>query len=101
MFCLDTMKENEQVLNPIGCQCLYKCHGSCLQSWFEQKNQYECPICHTICIMSPLALIPHIVYVRSEYTPVLNDHQKCAGYCCIGLIVWVIVINVVNNIFNN
>ena len=97
MFCLDPIKEHEQAFNPIGCPCLYKSHGSCLQMWFEQKNQYECPICHTVSQLNPIQathIQPTIMIIRQQDP--YNSHQKCLGGCCLGLIVWVIIINLVN-----
>jgi hypothetical protein len=97
MFCLDPIKRRELASNPIGCPCLYKSHGSCLQTWFEQKNQYECPICHKISVPEP---IPPLQIVHVERRRSFDGHQKCLGGCCLGLILWAVIINVVNYILS-
>lgn len=107
MFCLEQLKTNETVLNPIGCNCLYKSHGTCLQAWFEQKQQYECPICHAVSlgplhsrtnpVVGPLV---RVVYVQREQEEdgIPERHQKCFGICCLGMIGWAIFINVLDYI---
>ena len=100
MFCLETVKLVEVAFNPIGCPCQYKSHGSCLQAWFEQKQQYECPICHTVSISNPTQPVVRIVYVQreQEVTRIPERHQKCVGYCCLGIVFWVIFINILDYI---
>lgn len=97
MFCLDSIKSNEFALNPIGCQCQFKSHGSCLQTWFEQKNQYECPICHTISVPSPVQPVYQIVYVeRDPPRPegrITESQQRCVAACCLGWILWSIFLS--------
>lgn len=99
MFCLEDIKSQEVSLNPIGCHCAYKAHTTCLTEWFEQKNQYECPICHAVSVPNPVHNPIQIVVVR-ERSNFLNEvdpgTQKCMGWCCITLIVWSIFANVLD-----
>ena len=95
MFCLENLKSTEAAMNPIGCRCNFKSHGPCLQTWFEQKNQFECPICHTVSIPSPLTQPVQIVYVQRvppilRYRELTDGQQKCIGLCCISLVGWFI-----------
>ena len=89
MFCLDEVKPNEEILNPVGCSCLFKAHGSCLQSWFEQKNQYECPICHAVVNLNPLQPV-HVVYIqeRPSESGLVRRHRWCLGMCFVISIFW-------------
>lgn len=105
MFCLETVKTNEIAFNPIGCNCLYKSHGNCIQSWFEQKQQYECPICHAVSLPNPVSQqVVRVVYVQREQEEdesrfgIPERHQKCFGICCLGMIGWAIFINVLDYI---
>ncbi len=113
MFCLDTLKQNEQALNPIGCQCEFKSHGQCLQVWFEQKQQYECPICHTVVNVNPIPTTIQVVYVRQEpeaqaeterrmtQRQITERQQKCVGVCCLMLIIWSTTLVILDFIFRN
>ena len=100
MFCLETVKPNEAVFNPIGCNCKYIAHGSCLQTWFEQKSQYECPICHSVSIPNPIQPQPmyQIVYIQQHPTEsqriLRRNNRKCAMYGCVALISMGIVMNI-------
>jgi hypothetical protein len=102
MFCLEPLKQNEQVINPIGCQCDFKSHGPCLQLWFEQKQQYECPICHTVCVSNPVQQAQHvIVYVNREQpriseNQITHAQQKCIGMCCLILIGWALSMTILD-----
>lgn len=103
MFCLEDLKAQESSSNPIGCHCSYKSHPSCLQTWFEQKNQYECPICHSVSIPNPIHATNNpiqVIVVRREQSNMLEDinmsNQKCMGWCCMGMIVWTIVVNIID-----
>ena len=108
MFCLEPLKQNEQVINPIGCQCDFKSHGPCLQVWFEQKQQYECPICHTVCVPNPTEQnqqpIVQIVYVNREQpriseNQITRGQQKCIGMCCLIIISWGLAMTIIDLIF--
>ncbi len=108
MFCLEPLKQNEQALNPIGCECNFKAHGQCLQSWFEQKQQYECPICHVVCIINPVEQyvqqpVVQVVYVNRESTSpstyqISEGQQKCLGICCFMLIFWALTTSIADMI---
>jgi hypothetical protein len=106
VFCLETLKSTEAVLNPIGCSCSFPSHGPCLQTWFEQKNQYECPICHAVSIPNVVAQPPQqIVYVvrvrRPIYELVMADQQRCAAICCFGVMIWFVVLTTVSLLFKD
>lgn len=114
MFCLDEIKSTEVAFNPIGCSCQFKSHGSCLQSWFEEKNQYECPICHTVAVPNadfvsvPNPLQRHIVQVvyvqnpRQEETNgrITRAQQRCIAICCVGWIFWSLFITLLDMFWN-
>jgi hypothetical protein len=89
MFCLEEL-QNEKAENPIGCRCHYSSHGSCLQKWFEEKNQYECPICHCISVPNPMLHqdpvqpIYHTIYI--EHIPqgrIHNCEKKTFLFMCL------------------
>lgn len=94
MFCFDPLKPTDQVGNPIQCNCNYKAHGSCLQNWFEQKNQYECPICHAVVVPPPL----QVVYVQMPPAPeeprITRGQQKCVAMCCLSFLGWAIFVSI-------
>lgn len=100
MFCLEPVKSTEVAFNPIGCSCQFKSHGGCLQTWFEQKQQYECPICHTVSVPNPVVPVYQVVYVQQE--PLENNRpssltpaqQKCAGYFCLGFLLWWVILSI-------
>lgn len=101
MFCLEAIKSTEVAFNPIGCDCQYKSHGACLQVWFEQKNQYECPICHAVSVPNPTQPVMRIVYIQreEEETSTLSDRQqKCIAYFCLSFLLWSIFISVLDYI---
>lgn len=104
MFCLEVVKSNEQAFNPIGCQCHFISHGSCLHSWFEQKHQYECPICHAVCLISPIQP-PVIVYIDRERQPERSDisrrQKQCMSICCLGVLFWALFMTVIEYVKNN
>ena len=103
MFCLDPVKRNEVAFNPIGCSCQFKSHGNCLHEWFEQKHQYECPICHTISIPNPTQQqVVRFVYVEEapQYNSLIDQrHQKCIGFCCLTLVGWSLIMTILDLIF--
>lgn len=102
MFCLETVKSNEVVLNPIGCNCKYMSHGPCLQSWFQEKNQYECPICHAVSIPNPIQSpqpMYQIVYIQERREEIerrmTRSQKKCAAILCFTIICWGIIMNII------
>lgn len=109
MFCLETVKENEIAFNPIGCQCQFKSHGPCLQSWYDQKQQYECPICHAVSVPNPVEPPVQIIYIQRDprererqREESLNERritqaqQKCIALCCVGWICWSLFITLID-----
>lgn len=99
MFCLDDIKPQEAFFNPIGCHCAYKAHQSCLAKWFEQKNQYECPICHAVSIPNPVQTPLQVIVLRersNEIDEAELSHHKCVGWCCLSFIAWAVIINVID-----
>ncbi len=103
MFCLEPIKSTELAFNPIGCHCVFKSHGTCLQAWFQQKQQLECPICHTVSMPSPVQPVAlpayQIVYVQEPPQEmnrfrITRGQQKCAGYCCIGFLLWWVALSI-------
>lgn len=75
LFCLEDVKENNQ--NSI-CQCKYHYHQKCIDLWFQQKQQLECPICHTVAVI-----------VRY---PSVTIGKVCGFCCCCSLFSWIIMI---------
>lgn len=105
IFCLDPIKESECIGNPIQCTCNYKAHGSCLQNWFEQKNQYECPICHTVVVQPPVQPPFQVVYVQMPQQPeqqprISKAQQRCAAMCCFTLMGWAIFVSILEYVKN-
>lgn len=45
LFCLEVIKE-PPLSNPVGCECKIQTHTTCIEKWFQEKQQLECPICH-------------------------------------------------------
>ena len=103
MFCLDPVKSSEVAFNPIGCSCQFKSHGTCLHEWFEEKRQYECPICHTISIPNPTQQqVVRIVYIEGiprNNSLVDERHQKCIGFCCLTLFGWAVILTILDLVF--
>jgi hypothetical protein len=83
IFCLDSVSTRDK--NPIPCECKYAYHRQCIQEWFAQKQQQECPICHAVCIT---------VYVERTRVP----NRACVGLCCAGLLVWVLIFVLFRNV---
>lgn len=86
IFCLEDVEEVSP--NTIDCPCEYKYHRSCLDKWFQEKGQRECPICHAVGIT---------IYVeRREYA---RRVDRTVGICC-GLfcLTWILVFIIVRNI---
>jgi hypothetical protein len=97
LFCLEDIKESHGCPNVVGCGCEVKCHSSCLQAWFEQKNQMECPICHHVTVMNPANYVEpppayvlvHVQMVRNqERISRIQGHEKCFGFCCLTVLLW-------------
>ncbi len=95
LFCLEIVKPSEKNQNIVGCQCQLVSHGSCLEEWFQQKNQIECPICHAISIPNPIStpqrevIIIHVNRPQEEdYIGRFQRHDKCIGLCCVMILMW-------------
>ncbi len=102
LFCLDPIKGN--TLNPIGCQCTIYAHESCFHTWFQQKQQLECPICHTISmpnLISPENI--HVVYVEAPQNTNIQrnfrNQEKAIALCCCVLLGWSIGLTILELVF--
>ena len=102
MFCLESVKSNEQAMNPIGCTCHFISHGTCLQGWFEQKQQYECPICHAVCVVNPVQ-VPVVVYVETarDSGQTTIAQQRCVAACCLGLLFWALFVTILDYVLRS
>ena len=96
LFCLEEIKERDRCGNPVGCGCELTCHGSCLQEWYEQKQQIECPICHRVSVPNPIIASRDreivIIHVQdpqqAEQIRTMRAQEKCVGCCCLTLLFW-------------
>ncbi len=103
LFCLETV-EKQAIPNPVGCRCNIVAHQACFETWFEQKHQMECPICHTVAIPNPMAVENiRIVYVdmtrEQDYHIRYRHHEKAVAFCCCLLIGWGVGISIINSLF--
>lgn len=97
LFCLEEIKENQGCPNLIGCGCEINCHPVCLEVWFQQKQQMECPICHVVRQVNPVHRVEPprefvIVHVQgpqnTEHARTLRGQEKCVAFCCLSLLFW-------------
>lgn len=97
LFCLEEIKENQGCPNLIGCGCEINCHPVCLEVWFQQKQQMECPICHVVRQVNPVHRVEPprefvIVHVQgpqnTEHARTLRSQEKCVAFCCFTLLFW-------------
>ena len=105
LFCLESTNK-ETIPNPIGCACGINAHKECLESWFRQKQQMECPICHRVVVPNRSMLDNvHIVYIHQ---PVVEDtsmrriwetNQKAAAFCCCLVIGWTLGLSILEIIY--
>ena len=103
LFCLDPIKENN-TRNPIGCQCAVHAHESCIHAWFQQKQQIECPICHTVSIPNPVSYENiQIVYIErpevQETRRYFRANEKAIALCCCVLLGWSIGLTIVEAVW--
>lgn len=108
LFCLEDVKQEEQIRNLIGCECELLAHQSCMQNWFETKHQLECPVCHAVSLPNYMfqregPQVIHIIHVdplhAREAAAELERRrwqEKCAGWCCLTLLFWGIFANVIS-----
>jgi hypothetical protein len=99
LFCLEVIREAFPP-NPIGCSCKIQAHKHCFDAWFVQKNQMECPICHTIATPNQIHDTIHIVYIdTTEVQPrhhQENQQKKAAVFCCLLLMGWSIGMTIID-----
>jgi len=106
LFCFDPIKENN-TRNPIGCQCAIHAHESCIHSWFQQKQQIECPICHTVSIPNPVSYENiQIVFIernqsREGERRAFQANQKVIALCCCVLLGWSIGLTIVEAVWGH
>lgn len=105
LVCLDPIKENPAP-NPIGCQCRVHMHPACFQQWFEQKQQIECPICHTVSVPNRLAYDNiHIVYIQmapdTSQERSFRTREKYMAACCCGLLLWTLVLVILDSVYQS
>lgn len=103
LFCLEPI-EKDGIQNPIGCPCKVTAHQPCFRQWIQQKNQKECPICHTVSVPNQSSYENiHIVYVNTSSETRRRDtsrsNEKAAAFCCCLLIGWAVGITVLNLAF--
>ncbi len=103
LFCLETI-EKEKFENPIGCRCNIAAHRSCFEQWFIQKQQMECPICHTTAIPNPIVNNDiHVVYIDTtnvmEHQREYRRHEKSAAFCCCLLLGWGLGLTILDLVF--
>ncbi len=102
LFCLEPV-ETEIATNPIGCACRIAAHPQCFRHWFEQKQQMECPICHTVAVPNRVAYENiHIVYINQPSHEVqrrTRTQDKLAMFCCCLLLGWSIGLTILELTF--
>jgi hypothetical protein len=92
LFCLEPIREAFPP-NPIGCPCKIQAHKQCFDAWFVQKNQMECPICHTVSVPNQILQDQvHIVYVQApDLQPrqrIETQQKKAVIFCCFLIFGW-------------
>jgi len=102
LFCLDPVKQ-DSLQNPIGCHCKIVAHTQCFNSWYQQKQQLECPICHTISIPNPAAIdTVRIVFIdttrRAAAERRFRGNEKAVTFCCCLLLGWAVGLSIIEAI---
>ena len=104
LFCLEAVEKEGQE-NPIGCHCKIIAHTGCFKQWFEQKQQMECPICHSVSVPNRITLDNiHVVYINMaepRRNRLMNGHEKAVGFCCCLLMGWAVGLTILDLIFQN
>ena len=103
LFCLEPV-DTQVVTNPIGCACRISAHANCFHEWFEQKQQMECPICHTVAIPNRIAYENiHVVYINTtdvgRRQRQMRSQDKAALFCCCVLFGWSIGLTILETVF--
>jgi E3 ubiquitin-protein ligase DOA10 len=103
LVCLEEIKE-KSIVNPIGCPCKLHVHKQCFETWFQQKNQMECPICHSVATPNRVMLENvHIVYINTNAIDRVErrekSHGRAIGFCCCLLIGWAIGFTVIDHLY--
>lgn len=104
LFCLEDI-EGSPLGNPIGCQCKIQVHDACFQTWFQQKQSLECPICHTVSVPTPFHHENvHVVFVREERRDSQErqrrSNQKAIAMCCCLLLGWSVGLTILEAIYS-
>lgn len=97
IFCLDPLKQNP-TSNPFGCSCKILAHESCLHAWFHQKQNIECPICHTVRTENPVVVYVEVPMEQEERRSFRRNEKAIAACCCI-LIGWAISLTIIDLVF--
>lgn len=97
LFCLESIRGNPTV-NPPGCSCKIQAHESCLHAWFTQKQQLECPICHTVATPNPIVILIENRQLIEEEN-LFQRNQKLVAACCCVLMFWAISLTLLDRVF--
>lgn len=101
LFCLEPVGNKDVIPNAIGCACRIAAHPACFEQWFQQKQQLECPICHTVSIPNAVAVDNiRIVFVdatqETSRRRTYRGHEKAVACCCCLLMGWAIGITIID-----
>jgi hypothetical protein len=105
LFCLEPVQK-DKLTNPIGCHCQIIAHRSCFEQWFQQKQQMECPICHTVSIPNQVAVDNiRIVFIDTSNTEArqrrFRGHEKAVAFCCCLLMGWGIGLTILDIVYQS
>ena len=89
---------NFGVYHDVPCSCQVACHIHCWMSYYTQKGGFECPICHSRMVVSPLPIQrePMIIVVHQppdelhDYT--CSVRERASALFCILLFATAIVV---------
>lgn len=100
LFCLEPVKK-DNVVNAFGCTCKICAHKQCLDEWFAQKQQFECPICHCVVITNPMMMQQiQILYVEAqENRRARRRGERCVSFCCLGIFLWILIITAIRQVY--
>ena len=114
LFCLEVIKE-PPLLNPVGCKCKIQSHRSCIEKWFQEKQQLECPICHkspadNVSIQIHVPTQAMLQTVQVNYFDIVRvsiqenrfrNHDKMIGYCACFCLLWGVAFAIVDILLRN